>query len=183
MKNEEKPKLTLLPATQPPSNERRDNDQPELLIDTADLPRAAREVRDVLATLPYIVERGVPMKVVKSAEGPPKAVPLTAEDIVIEVHRVRQPVKLATDGRHVPMTLPPRVARMYLARSDEWTPIEVREPGEYADAFSAWNDRHIDALVVLDHAQFIANAAALAAAPHSTASLPLDRWNGRPAAG
>ena len=38
----------------------------------------------------------------------------------------------------------------------ELHPIEVREPGEYAGAFSAWSNWPIDALVVLDHAQFIA---------------------------
>jgi ABC-type uncharacterized transport system substrate-binding protein len=45
----------------------------------------------------------------------------------------------------------------------ELHPIEVREPGEYADAFSAWSDRRIDALVVLDHAQFITNAEVITA--------------------
>ena len=40
----------------------------------------------------------------------------------------------------------------------ELHPIEVRDPREYAGAFSTWSDRRIDALVVLDHAQFITNA-------------------------
>jgi putative ABC transport system substrate-binding protein len=40
----------------------------------------------------------------------------------------------------------------------ELHPIEVREPAEYAGAFSAWSNRRIDTLVVLDHAQFISNA-------------------------
>jgi len=60
----------------------------------------------------------------------------------------------------------------------ELHPIEVREPGEYADAFSAWNDRHIDGLVVLDHAQFIANAAAITAlaAEHRFPSIGPLEW-------
>src|SRR5262249_39701589 len=45
----------------------------------------------------------------------------------------------------------------------ELHPIEVREPAEYAGAFSAWSDRKIEALVVLDHAQFITNAEAITA--------------------
>jgi putative ABC transport system substrate-binding protein len=45
----------------------------------------------------------------------------------------------------------------------ELHPVEVREPGEYAGAFSAWSDRRIDALVVLDHAQFITNAEVITA--------------------
>jgi putative ABC transport system substrate-binding protein len=40
----------------------------------------------------------------------------------------------------------------------ELHPIEVRKTEEYAGAFSTWRDRRIDALVVLDHAQFITNA-------------------------
>jgi putative ABC transport system substrate-binding protein len=40
----------------------------------------------------------------------------------------------------------------------ELHPIEVRDTREYAGAFSTWSDRRIDALVVLDHAQFITNA-------------------------
>ena len=120
MKNQEKPKLTLLSATRVPAEERRDGEKPELLIDTADLPRVAREVRDVLASDPCIVERGTPMKVVKTEEGPPKPTPLTADQIVLEVHRLCQPVKIARDGRRVPTTLPTRIARMYLAMSGEW---------------------------------------------------------------
>ena len=45
----------------------------------------------------------------------------------------------------------------------ELHPIEVREPSEYASAFSAWTDRRMDGLVILDHAQFIANAGTIAA--------------------
>jgi putative ABC transport system substrate-binding protein len=60
----------------------------------------------------------------------------------------------------------------------ELHPIEVREPGEYAGAFSAWNDRRIDALVVLDHAQFIANAATITtlAAQHRFPSIGPLEW-------
>jgi putative ABC transport system substrate-binding protein len=45
----------------------------------------------------------------------------------------------------------------------ELQPIEVIEPRDYPRAFATWADQRIDALVVLDHAQFIANAGALAA--------------------
>jgi putative ABC transport system substrate-binding protein len=45
----------------------------------------------------------------------------------------------------------------------ELYPIEVREPSEYDSAFSAWTDRHMDGVVILDHAQFIANAGTIAA--------------------
>ena len=45
----------------------------------------------------------------------------------------------------------------------ELHPIEVRDTGEYGGAFSTWSDRRIDALVVLDHAQFITNAGMITA--------------------
>jgi putative tryptophan/tyrosine transport system substrate-binding protein len=44
----------------------------------------------------------------------------------------------------------------------ELHPTEVREPREYESAFSAWADQ-IGGLVILDHAQFLANATAIAA--------------------
>jgi hypothetical protein len=85
------------------------------------LPAAVREVRDALAGSGFIFDRGMPVKVVRSAEGgPPKAIPLTPDQIVIEVHRLRHPVRLGRGGRLVPMMLPTRVARMYLAMPDEW---------------------------------------------------------------
>jgi putative ABC transport system substrate-binding protein len=59
----------------------------------------------------------------------------------------------------------------------ELQPIEVREPREYESAFSAWAEQKIGALVILDHPQFIANAAAIAAlaAKHRLPSIgPLE---------
>jgi hypothetical protein len=120
MKYQEKSKLTLLSAPEVPATERRADEKPEFVIDAADYPRAARQIRDLLASDPCIVERGTPMKVVKTEEGPPKLTPLTADQIVLEVHRLCQPVKVARDGRRVPTTLPSRAARMYLAMSGEW---------------------------------------------------------------
>src|ERR1700722_19261385 len=119
MKNQEQPKLRLL-LTKWSANGCGDDEKPELLIDAADYPRAARQIRDLLASDPCIVERGTPMRVVKTEEGAPKLTPLTADQIVLEVHRLCQPVKIARDGRRVPTTLPTRVARMYLAMSGEW---------------------------------------------------------------
>jgi hypothetical protein len=46
---------------------------------------------------------------------------LSAEAIAQEIHKVRRPVRLAKDGTPIPMTLPTRVARMYLNMPDEWT--------------------------------------------------------------
>jgi putative ABC transport system substrate-binding protein len=45
----------------------------------------------------------------------------------------------------------------------ELHPFEVRGPAEFESAFSAWADKKIQGLVVHDHAQFVANANAIAA--------------------
>jgi hypothetical protein len=120
MKYQEKTKLTLLSAPEVPTADRRADEMPELVIDAADYPRAARQVRDLLASDTSIVERGTPMKVEKAEKGPPKATPLNTEQIVLAVHRLCQPVKLGKGGRSLPITLPSRVAHMFLAMSSEW---------------------------------------------------------------
>jgi putative tryptophan/tyrosine transport system substrate-binding protein len=59
----------------------------------------------------------------------------------------------------------------------ELRPIEVREPSDYESTFSAWTDQQIDGLVMLDHAQFLVNAGAIAAlaAKHRLPSIgPLE---------
>ena len=52
-------------------------ERPDLIVDNGDLPGTAREVRDLLARTGYIFDRGLPVKLVKSAEGGPlKAIPV-----------------------------------------------------------------------------------------------------------
>ena len=46
--------------------------------------------------------------------------PLTKYNVVMETHRLCQPMKVKSDGEHVPQTLPDRVAQMYLDMSGEW---------------------------------------------------------------
>jgi putative DNA primase/helicase len=136
MNKQMKPTLTLLATRNDSMSETlsRDNntpgcvgsscracDKPELVIDVGNLPAAAREVRDALASHGCVFARGMPVKVVRSAKGGlPKAIPLTPDQIVVETHRLRQPVRLDRHGRLVPMMLPTRVARMYLGMLDEW---------------------------------------------------------------
>jgi putative DNA primase/helicase len=97
------------------------SERPDLIVDDGDLPSTAREVRDALAGSGFIFDRGMPVKLVKSAEGgPPRAVPLTAHQIIIEAHQVRRPVKLADEDELIPVTLPMSVARMYLAMQGDW---------------------------------------------------------------
>ena len=94
--------------------------KPELIVHRGDLPATARTLRDVLAGCGYLFERDVPVKLVQPADGGPMtAMPLTTNNVVIETHRLCQPVKIDRNGEHVAVTLPDRVARMYLDMG-EW---------------------------------------------------------------
>jgi hypothetical protein len=75
----------------------------------------------LLAASGRLFDRGLPVRVIRPADGgPPSAMPLTNHNVVIETHRLCQPVKVRSDGEHVPVTLPDRVAQMYLDMSCEW---------------------------------------------------------------
>jgi hypothetical protein len=96
-------------------------DKPELIVYTADLPATARALRDLLATSGYLFDRDMPVKVVQPASGGAMiATRLTISSVVVEVHRLCQPVKIDSSGNRVPVTLPDRVARMYLDMVGEW---------------------------------------------------------------
>jgi hypothetical protein len=55
MKYQEKTKLTLLSAPEVPTADRRADEMPELVIDAADYPRAARQVRDLWPQTPALL--------------------------------------------------------------------------------------------------------------------------------
>lgn len=95
-------------------------DKPDLIVDCGDLPATARELRELLAQSGYLFDRGVPVKVVPSPDGsPPIAIRLTAHRVVVEAHRLCRPIKQGSDEL-VSVTLPNRVARMYLEMDGEW---------------------------------------------------------------
>jgi hypothetical protein len=78
------------------------------------LPATARELRDLLAASGRFFDRGVPVKIVPAADGgPPTAIELTPNGIVMEAHELCRPVKQQGD-EVVSVTLPERVGRMYL---------------------------------------------------------------------
>jgi putative DNA primase/helicase len=94
--------------------------KPDLIVDSGDLPTVARDLRDRLAGSGRLFERGVPVKVVHPADGgPPIVERLTVNRVVVEAHNICRPVKPQGDDL-VPVTLPNRVARMYLDMSGEW---------------------------------------------------------------
>ena len=95
--------------------------KPELVIHAGNLPATAEALRDLLAASGKLFDRGLPVRIIRSADGgSPSALPLTKHNVVIEAHRLCQPMKVKSNGEHVPVTLLDRVSQMYLDMSGEW---------------------------------------------------------------
>src|SRR4051794_89402 len=93
----------------------------ELVINAGNLPATAGRVRDLLAASGKLFDRGMPVRIVRSADGGlPSALRVTKNNVVIETHRLCQPIKVNRQGEHVPVTLPDRVAHMYLDMDGDW---------------------------------------------------------------
>jgi hypothetical protein len=92
-------------------------DLPPLVIDSANLPGAARELAKYLATSNHLFERGArAVKIVRTADGY-KSEPLNVHSTVIEAHEVCQPCEerlVRGDVIRELVTLPNRVAHMFL---------------------------------------------------------------------
>src|ERR1700751_814266 len=74
--------------------------KPQQMVHAGDLPATARALRDVLASCRYLFEREVPVKLVQPRDGGPmRAVPLTANNVVIEAHDLCQPGQDRSPGR------------------------------------------------------------------------------------
>jgi hypothetical protein len=95
--------------------------KPELVIHGGNLPATAEALRDLLAASGRLFDRGLPVRIVRPADGgPPSAMSLTRHNVVIEAHRLCQPMKINSKGAYVRVTLLDRVAQMYLDMSGEW---------------------------------------------------------------
>ena len=95
--------------------------KPELIIHDGNLPATAEALRDLFAASGKLFDRDTPVHLTRPADGsPPSARRLTRHNVVIEAHRLCQPMKVDADGVHVPVTLPDRVAQMYLNMFGEW---------------------------------------------------------------
>jgi hypothetical protein len=89
--------------------------KPELVIHAGNLPATTEALRDLFAASRKLFDRGLPVRVIRPADGSlPSALPLTKHNVVMEAHRLCQPVKMNGDGKHIHVTLPDRVAQMYL---------------------------------------------------------------------
>jgi hypothetical protein len=97
------------------------NKKPSLVINNGDLPATTRELRDLFAAAGYLFDRDMVVKLIQPADGGAmQAIPLTFNGVVLEAHRLCKPVKLEGEGKRVAVTLPERVARMYLDMRGEW---------------------------------------------------------------
>ena len=68
--------------------------KPELIVHRGSLPDTAETVRDLLAASGRLFDRGLPVRVVRPADGgPPSAIPLTRHNVVMETHRLCQPMQ------------------------------------------------------------------------------------------
>ena len=93
--------------------------RPELVVRWYDLPETARELARIISRSGAVFDRGGPCKVVLSADGgPPQAVPLSVQGVVKEAHWLARPVKLNSEGEARAITLPERVAKLYLDPCD-----------------------------------------------------------------
>jgi hypothetical protein len=83
--------------------------KPDLIVHSGDLPATAEALRDLFAASGKLFDRGMPVRVIKPADGgPPSATRLTKHNVVIEAHRLCQPVKYDAHGDRVEVTLPLR---------------------------------------------------------------------------
>ena len=102
----------------------RDADKPGLHIDHGDLPASAEALRDLLAGRPNLFDRGVPVRLVHDAQRRGLvAMPLTANGVVREAHAAARPFVLRErkgELRQAPVTLPERVAYLFLDMKGEW---------------------------------------------------------------
>lgn len=95
--------------------------KPDLIVAEGDLPAVARTLRDHFAACGYLFNRDMPVKLVQPADGGPMAaIPLTVNSVVVEAHRLCQPAKIDPKGERFKVTLPERVARLYLDMMGEW---------------------------------------------------------------
>ncbi len=97
----------------------------DLVISAADLPDTARDLGALLAEVPHLFDRGGPARIAFDAQrGGMMAEPLTLNAVVNEAHAVARPwrYRRERDGTLSPeaMTLPERVAHLYLAMRGKW---------------------------------------------------------------
>lgn len=94
--------------------------KPELMVVGSDIPSTVHALRDLLAASDKMFDRGVPVRFVRTSDGSPAAIPLTKNNVIIAAHRLCRPMKANVGAEPVPITLPDRVAQMYLDMVGDW---------------------------------------------------------------
>jgi hypothetical protein len=94
-----------------------DDTRPILVIDTGDLPRVAGQLRDIIAKSCQFFDRGGPARISwQASEKVPIVVRLNIHGVVRAAHQLCRPINM--EAKRV--TLPERVASLYLDMSGEW---------------------------------------------------------------
>ncbi len=122
--------------------------KPELVVDDGNLPATAEALRDLIAASGKYYDRDGPVRVVSSTtDGSPTVMRLTKHNVVMETHKLCRPVKLTPDGPKN-VTLPDRLAEMYLDMYGEWKlpPLDgiSTAPLLSADGSIQWADGYDD---------------------------------------
>jgi len=96
-------------------------DKPELTVEAGDLPSTAKALRDLFSAAGQFFDRGGPVRVVQREDGSgPMVSRLDVNTIVNEAHTLCRPVKFGEEEKQKSVTLPNRVAMLYLALRGEW---------------------------------------------------------------
>src|SRR5262245_59022750 len=91
-----------------------DDLRPILIIDPADLPKAAKQLRDIFEASHQLFDRGGPARIAyRAGEKVPVVVLLNNHGVVRMAHELCQPAKYEAGGIQR-ITLPDRVASLYL---------------------------------------------------------------------
>jgi hypothetical protein len=89
---------------------------PELIVNYSDLSETVRELRDILANADDLYDRGgFLVQMIKPADGGmPFTKLVTHHNVVMLAHEYCRPVSISKEGEYEPVTLPERVAKMYV---------------------------------------------------------------------
>jgi hypothetical protein len=94
--------------------------KPDLVVHGADLTVTARALAKLLAEkCHYLFVHGGEPVIVEENDAPPTMRPAGVNEIIIAVHKLSQPIKYK-DHERQEITLPDKVAELYLAMPEEW---------------------------------------------------------------
>ena len=96
---------------------------PDLFVMKADLPLVSQQLRDRLAHHPWLFERGGPARLVSfpsEQDRQAEVHQLRGDAVVHAAHEICRPYQVNWRGKRSNVTLPERVAKLYLALNGRW---------------------------------------------------------------